>query len=489
MANITDSLNVDDFGEILSNKSYCEFLRAVSNFHTYSRRNILLIFKQMPHATNVASFDSWKNQYNRTIIRDSKSIRILSPVPTEPQKKLIEKIDPTTGSPKLDGKGKIIFEDSFLPSSPKFKEISVFDITQTRGSPVLKLVDGIADNEALSGAFFDSLKIVFATSTVSDGTAQTLSQTIKNLVEACNLAKNSTFPQVGERLAAESVAYVICLRFGIVPADTAFEYIAENAEEILPYFGEILDTVRAEASKIITSLEENFKRLCEERSVNPMTEYAPEAKAAEIKPSEPSVIIPAKIITQIEPLIEPSYNVALRTEKTAFGVDFTHYDVLPVKPVFELAPKKSTERTEPQSPPPAKLTPAPQIFIPRKQIPPDPLITIADREQYGYTRCQELLPLTKDRAIALFARDMSIYLLHADNRERMVSDLPEIEAHSGIFGVPHMEWYNSREYLALASGNPEAQKEATFVDTPKVERIELMKPSARNRRLGGFKSA
>ena len=114
MANITDSLNVDDFGEILSNKSYTEFLRAVSNFHTYSRRNILFIFKQMPHATNVASFDSWKNQYNRTIIRDSKSIRILSPVPTEPQKKLIEKIDPTTGSPILDSEGKKIFEDSCL---------------------------------------------------------------------------------------------------------------------------------------------------------------------------------------------------------------------------------------------------------------------------------------------------------------------------------------------------------------------------------------
>ena len=43
MANITDSLNVDDLGEILSNKSYREFLHAVSNFHTYSRRNILLI--------------------------------------------------------------------------------------------------------------------------------------------------------------------------------------------------------------------------------------------------------------------------------------------------------------------------------------------------------------------------------------------------------------------------------------------------------------
>jgi len=51
MANITDSLNVDDLGERLSNKSYSECLHAVSNFHTYSRRNILLIFKQTPHGS------------------------------------------------------------------------------------------------------------------------------------------------------------------------------------------------------------------------------------------------------------------------------------------------------------------------------------------------------------------------------------------------------------------------------------------------------
>ena len=246
----------------------------------------------------------------------------------------------------MDNEGKIIFEDSFLPSTPKFKETSVFDITQTWGSPVLKLVDGIADNEALSGAFFDSLKIVFAPSTVSNDTAQTLSQTIKNLVEDSNLPQNTTFPQVGERLVSESVAYVVCLRFGIVPADTSFEYIAENAEEILPIFGEILDTIKTEASKMITALEENSKRLCEERGVNPMTEYAPEAKTAEIKPSAPFVTTTAKIITQKEPPLELPYNVALRTEKTTFDVDFTHYDVLPVKPVFELTPQQRNLNTK-----------------------------------------------------------------------------------------------------------------------------------------------
>jgi hypothetical protein len=139
-----------------------------------------------------------------------------------------------------------------------------------------------------------------------------------------------------------------------------------------------------------------------------------------------------------------------------------HYDILPVKPVFQRIPQQSNEQHE--TPPPLpKTKPASQIFVPRKQIPPDPRVTIADREQYGYTNCQELLPLLKERAIILFKRNMTIYLLHSDNRESIVLDFSEIETHSGIFGVPHMEWYNSHEYLSLASGNPNAQKEASFV--------------------------
>jgi hypothetical protein len=296
-------LNADDsLEELLNSDRYREFLQTVSNFHTYSWRNVLLIFKQMPNATKIASYDVWKNNHNRTIIRDSKGIRILSPVPTEPKKTLVEKVDPSTGIPVLDGEGKKIYEESFLPSSPKFKEISVFDITQTRGSPVLKLIDGISDNEAFFGAFFDSLKIVFAPSGVSDCTAQT----IENLVNAKTFdifGKHPTLPQVGEKLARESIAYVICWRFGIDAAEMSFDYISEKVTEISPFFCEIIGIIKDGANKIITSLEENFIRLCEERGVNPMIEYSPEAKNAEIKPSAP---MSAKSISQIEPLQPPA---------------------------------------------------------------------------------------------------------------------------------------------------------------------------------------
>jgi hypothetical protein len=45
----------------------------------------------------------------------------------------------------------------------------------------------------------------------------------------------------------------------------------------------------------------------------------------------------------------------------------------------------------------------------------------------------------------------------------MILDFAEIETHNGIFGIPVMEWYNSMEYIALSSGNPEAIQESAFI--------------------------
>ena len=430
MSNITYSHD-DDLEELLDSGRYRKYLQAISYFHDYSCRNILLISRQMPHATKIASYDVWKKQYNRTIIRDSKSIKILSPV--------LEK--------------------------PKFKEISVFDVSQTSGSPIPKLVDNFMDDEALYGAFFDSLKAVAPTPVEdinqnNEDKAKVLSSLIIEMVNTKNLCgsgQNLTFPQLGERLAQDSIAYVICQRFGIDTANS-FDYIADEAGRILPYFGELLDIIRTEASNLINALEDNFKLVCEKQGINPVMDYEPKTKP--IKPA----ILPPKGHVHKEPPHEPLYNVVPRIEKTAIGVDFTHYDVFPVKPALKPA---IDEKHEPQPVPPQQKSPQlPQrqaLQSPRRHIPPDSHVSIADRDNYGYTRCQELLPIAKERAIQLFKRDMTVYMLYPDNWEAMVLDLTEIEAHSGFFAVPHMEWYNSMEYSALASGNPEAQQEATFI--------------------------
>jgi hypothetical protein len=55
------------------------YLTAMSRFHTYSFGNVLEIARQMPTATRVAGFWTWKNQ-GRSVNAGAKGIRILAPI-------------------------------------------------------------------------------------------------------------------------------------------------------------------------------------------------------------------------------------------------------------------------------------------------------------------------------------------------------------------------------------------------------------------------
>lgn len=65
---------------------------------------------------------------------------------------------------------------------------------------------------------------------------------------------------------------------------------------------------------------------------------------------------------------------------------------------------------------------------------PDPMIGLSEMEDYGYT-WNEMLPLTKERALELFEHDLPIYVLHEDGSETTVEDRTQITEHEGIFGI------------------------------------------------------
>lgn len=76
---------------------------------------------------------------------------------------------------------------------------------------------------------------------------------------------------------------------------------------------------------------------------------------------------------------------------------------------------------------------------------PDPAVTISDRNSYGYT-ANELLPLSKERAIELREQDLTVYLLYEDNTEAMAFDREDIDNHSGIWGIEKADWTALQEY-------------------------------------------
>lgn len=62
-------------------EKYQAYLRTASRFHRYSVNNQMLIFSQCPHATLVAGYQKWQNQFSRHVLRGEKGITIIAPTP------------------------------------------------------------------------------------------------------------------------------------------------------------------------------------------------------------------------------------------------------------------------------------------------------------------------------------------------------------------------------------------------------------------------
>ncbi len=99
---------------------------------------------------------------------------------------------------------------------------------------------------------------------------------------------------------------------------------------------------------------------------------------------------------------------------------------------------------------------------------PDSMIGLSEMHEYGYL-ANDMYPLTKESALELFDRDLSVYLLYGDGSETAAEDREQIAGHDGIFGIEKgenpawLDWQNEREYrsmqaeLAENSANKEAQ--------------------------------
>ena len=90
---------------------------------------------------------------------------------------------------------------------------------------------------------------------------------------------------------------------------------------------------------------------------------------------------------------------------------------------------------------------------------PDPAISVESMNAYGYTD-SNMLPLTKERALELMERDVTVYMLHTDNTEAMAFDADEIRSFDGIFGVEVSEWGTVKDRFV-----PQDYEKA-FLDNP-----------------------
>lgn len=254
--------------EYTNSEKYRELLRVMSIFHNYSANNCLLIALQCPHASYVAGYTSWRNNFHRQVKKGEKAIRIISPV------KYKKKNEEDEEEERIGFKSASVFDISSTYQIPDMEPVQI-GVEDLQGhvenykdfldafqsvSPVpvdFRLFDGDA-----RGYYSDTEKIIV----VQDG--MTERQSVKTLVHEIAHAMLHTKEQLQDckkdrkqkELEAESVAYIVCEHYGFDSEDYSFPYILSwggtGFQDILK---ESMTVIQKTADQIITGVNKYFE--------------------------------------------------------------------------------------------------------------------------------------------------------------------------------------------------------------------------------------
>ena len=486
---ITASIE-DGIKELFQSESYAQYLQTMSRFHHYSVNNQVLIHMQKPDATLVAGFNKWKNQFGRNVIKGEHGIKIIAPTPFK-KKIEQEKLDPDTQLPMLDADGKIITEEKTI-QIPMYKPVTVFDVSQTEGRPLPQLAHDLSGNVANYDVFMEALRrsspVPISIEVMGGGMdgyfdlehqdiairkgmseVQTVSAVIHEMAHALlhNRTKDTEekTPELSrstEEVQAESISYAVCAYYGIATGDNSFGYIASwSKDKTLPELRESLEVISKTADGLINDIDRHYAEILKERE-------------AELIAAEPAMAMERLYA------VDDRY---LHVQRTDTGVDYTIYDKASMKELdggqldmeistlaesaLEICNSHGIGQNAPLQvadigildelqaaqdaviaiEPPVQENPEPET-----DTPADPAISVEARNAYGYTD-DAMLPLTKERAMELFERDVPVYLLYGDNTEAMAFEQTEILNHDGIFGIDRADWEAVKEQFPVVTEN------------------------------------
>lgn len=200
-----------------------------------------------------------------------------------------------------------------------------------------------------------------------------------------------------EEVEAESISFAVCAYYGIATGENSFGYIATwSKDKELKELRASLETINKMSSELITDIDRNYAEIMKEREAE--IAVAPEVAATETTQEEISEDDPADDVSEA-----PS--------DTADTID-------------EIARKVQEEE-------PAQA--------PDNGYMPDPSMSIEAMNAYGYMDA-DMLPLSKERALELFERDVPIYMLYEGNTEAMAFEAEDIVLFSGCFGITREDW-------------------------------------------------
>ena len=310
MKEITDRLETG-IQELFKSERYKAYLTTMSKFHSYSFNNTLLI--AMQGGQLVAGYNKWRDDFHRNVKKGEKAIKILAPAPFK-AKKEVQKLD-AQGRPVMGKDGKPVTEVQEI-QVPAFKIVSVFDVSQTEGEPLPSIgVEELTGSVERYGEFFKALEqtspvpigfedipsgshgyyhLTEKRIAIQEGMSelQTLKTAIHEIAHSKLHAIDPEAPAIEQadrpdsrtrEVQAESVAYAVCQHYGLDTSDYSFGYVAGwSSGKDLKELKASLETIRATAHELITTIDGHLAQLQKERQAQQeQPQAAPLEQAAE----------------------------------------------------------------------------------------------------------------------------------------------------------------------------------------------------------------
>ena len=365
MKEITDRLETG-IQELFESERYKAYLTTMSKFHSYSFNNTLLI--AMQGGQLVAGYNKWRDDFHRNVKEGEKAIKILAPAPFK-AKKEVQKLD-AQGRPVMGKDGKPVTEVQEI-QVPAFKIVSVFDVSQTEGEPLPSIgVEELTGSVERYGEFFKALEqtspvpigfedipggshgyyhLTEKRIAIQEGMSelQTLKTAIHEIAHSKLHAIDPEAPAIEQadrpdsrtrEVQAESVAYAVCQHYGLDTSDYSFGYVAGwSSGKDLKELKASLETIRATAHELITTIDGHLAQLQKERQAQQeQPQAAPLEQAAE-QPDPDSVFsklppeqqqemtdsVKAMLQTLIEADLKSTGEVSQGTKEAAQAQGFT----------------------------------------------------------------------------------------------------------------------------------------------------------------------
>ena len=309
-----------------------------------------------------------------------------------------------------------------------------------------------------------------------------------------------------EEVEAESISFAVCAYYGIATGENSFGYIATwSKDKELKELRASLETINKTSSELITDIGRNYAEIMKERE-------------ADLTIAEPVLQTPTE-----EALYLVDDAVYLHVQPTDGGWDYSLYDkeskklldggmietaaieespvnslagavrtevfaiqgMTPTSVVFEdiaileelqaaqipnTAPIESEEPTTEAADPIDAIARSVQeeepVQAPDNGYMPDPSMSIEAMNAYGYTD-SDMLPLSKERALELFERDVPIYMLYDGNTEAMAFEAEDIVLFSGCFGITREDWDAIKDQIPpMDMDTVRKKREQAFLESP-----------------------